>query len=91
ARAGASTLWELSATALPTLYIPYPYAASDHQYHNAQFLVEKNLAWLMREGEIDEKKVLSLLDANLSTVSEGLMGIVEKEGSKQIADLLKAV
>ncbi|RUM73668.1 MAG: undecaprenyldiphospho-muramoylpentapeptide beta-N-acetylglucosaminyltransferase [Sulfurovum sp.] len=91
ARAGASTLWELSATALPTLYIPYPYAASDHQYHNAQFLVEKNLAWLMREGEIDEEKVLSLLDANLSTVSEGLMGIVEKEGSKQIADLLKAV
>ena len=41
ARSGASTLWELSATAVPTLYIPYPYAASDHQYHNAQFLVEK--------------------------------------------------
>ncbi|MBT8348001.1 MAG: UDP-N-acetylglucosamine--N-acetylmuramyl-(pentapeptide) pyrophosphoryl-undecaprenol N-acetylglucosamine transferase, partial [Sulfurovum sp.] len=26
ARSGASTLWELSATAVPTLYIPYPYA-----------------------------------------------------------------
>ena len=48
ARSGASTLWELSATAVPTLYIPYPYAAKDHQYYNAQFLVEKNLAWMMR-------------------------------------------
>jgi UDP-N-acetylglucosamine--N-acetylmuramyl-(pentapeptide) pyrophosphoryl-undecaprenol N-acetylglucosamine transferase len=89
ARAGASTLWELSATALPTLYIPYPYAASDHQFYNAQFLVEKDLAWLMREDAIDKKKVLSLLDENMESRSKGLMEIVEKEGSQKIADLLK--
>ncbi len=91
ARAGASTLWELSATAVPTLYIPYPYAASDHQYHNAQFLVKKNLAWLMRENEIDKDKILSLLEKDLSTVSQGLMDSVEKEGSQQIAKLLLEV
>jgi len=88
ARAGASTLWELSATALPTLYIPYPYAASDHQYYNAQFLVEKNLAWLMRENEINTSKVLDLLDNKLAEISQGLMNIVEKEGSQKIANLL---
>jgi UDP-N-acetylglucosamine--N-acetylmuramyl-(pentapeptide) pyrophosphoryl-undecaprenol N-acetylglucosamine transferase len=89
ARAGASTLWELSATALPTLYIPYPYAASDHQFYNAQFLVEKDLAWLMREDAMDKEKVVSLLDENMEFKSKGLMEIVEKEGSKKIADLLK--
>jgi len=89
ARAGASTLWELSATALPTLFIPYPYAASDHQYYNAQFLVEKELAWLMREGEIDKEKVLSLLDEDLEVKSKGLIEIVEKDGSKKIAIFLK--
>ncbi len=88
ARAGASTLWELSATALPTLFIPYPYAASDHQFYNAQFLVEKELAWLMRENEIDTDKVLALLDKDLSTISQGLMDIVEKNGSQKIAKLL---
>jgi UDP-N-acetylglucosamine--N-acetylmuramyl-(pentapeptide) pyrophosphoryl-undecaprenol N-acetylglucosamine transferase len=89
ARAGASTLWELSATALPTLFIPYPYAAGDHQYYNAQFLVKKDLGWLMRENEIDIEKVLVLLDENLEAKSKGLMEIVEKEGSKKIAALLK--
>lgn len=91
ARAGASTLWELSATACPTLYIPYPYAASDHQYCNAQFLLKKELAWLMREGSIEVDKVLAILDENMEIKSKGLMEIVEKEGSKKIADLLKAM
>ena len=89
ARAGASTLWELSATALPTLFIPYPYAASDHQYYNALFLVEKDLAWIMREEEIDTSKVLSLLDEDLENKSRGLMEAVEKDGSRQIATLLR--
>jgi len=91
ARAGASTLWELSATAVPTLYIPYPYAAKDHQFYNAQFLVEKNLAWLMREDEIDNTKVLALLDSDLERVSKGLIDIVEKEGSQKIATLLTQI
>jgi len=90
ARAGASTLWELSATALPTLFIPYPYAASDHQYHNAKFLVEKELAWLMREDEIDTKQVLALLDENLTKKSKGLMETVERDGSQAIAKLLRS-
>lgn len=91
ARSGASTLWELSATGVPTLYIPYPYAASDHQYYNAQFLVEKELAWLMREGEIDNEKVLSLLEKDVSPISQGLIASIEKNGSQKIAKLLQEI
>ena len=91
ARSGASTLWELSATAVPTLYIPYPYAASDHQYYNAQFLVEKELAWVMRENEIETQKVLALLEEDLLEKSKGLMDIIKKDGSKKIAELLTQI
>ena len=91
ARSGASTLWELSATAVPTLYIPCPYAASDHQYYNAQFLVEKELAWVMRENEIETQKVLALLEEDLLEKSKGLMDIIEKDGSKKIAELLTQI
>jgi len=89
ARAGASTLWELSATALPTLFIPYPYAASDHQYYNAKFLVEKDLSWLMREDKTEKEKVLALLEKDLESKSKGLIQTVEKKGSEKIATLLK--
>ena len=91
ARSGASTLWELSATAVPTLYIPYPYAAKDHQFYNAQFLVEQKLAWLMRENEIEVPKVVTLLDEDLQNISRGLMDVVEKEGSAKIAKLLTQI
>ena len=91
ARAGASTLWELSATGVPTLYIPYPYAAKDHQYHNAQFLVKKNLAWLMREDEVEPSKVFALLACDLEAVSRGLMQSIQKEGSQKIAALLTQI
>ena len=91
ARAGASTLWELSATALPAIYIPYPYAASDHQYHNAKFLVEQDLAWVMRESEIDKKRIAKILDEDMIEKSKGLKSIIEKDGALQIAKMLKSM
>ena len=91
ARAGASTLWELTANALPALFIPYPYAAGDHQYHNARFLLERDLAWVMRETEIDTQKVLSIIDSSMRSKSEGLMRIARKEGAKEIAALLETL
>jgi len=91
ARSGASTLWELSATALPSIFIPYPYASSDHQYHNAKFLVDRELAWVMREDKVDSDKILDILDRDLSKMSQGLMDIVEVDGSLKIAKVLTQI
>ena len=91
ARSGASTLWELSAMACPALYIPYPYAAADHQFYNAKFLVEQNVAWIMRESELDVEKVIELLNEDMKEKSEKLQGIIEKDGALQIAQLLKNI
>ncbi|HHD82201.1 MAG TPA: undecaprenyldiphospho-muramoylpentapeptide beta-N-acetylglucosaminyltransferase [Campylobacterales bacterium] len=89
ARSGASTLWELSAMACPALYVPYPYAAADHQFYNAKFLVDQNVAWIMRESELDVEKVIALSDENLHEKSTKLQGMIEKDGALQIAELLK--
>ena len=88
ARAGASTLWELSATACPALYIPYPYAAGDHQYHNAKFLEQKDVAWIMRENEIDNSKILSILEKDMSQKSKKLQSMIESDGARLIAEML---
>lgn len=89
ARSGASTLWELSAIACPTLYIPYPYAAGDHQYYNAKFLVDQKVAWIMRENEIDNETIITLLDENLQEKSRKLQRMIEKDGALKIANLVK--
>jgi len=89
ARAGASTLWELSALGIPTLYIPYPYASKDHQYHNAKYFVDKKLAWVMREDNIDRDKIIEILNQDMGDRSRGLIDSVERDGSREIAKLLK--
>jgi len=91
ARSGASTLWELSAMACPTLYIPYPYAAGDHQFYNAKFLVDQDVAWIMREKEIDREKIITILDINLKEKSQKLQRMIERDGALQIANLLRKV
>ncbi len=90
ARAGASTLWELVANALPTLFVPYPYATSDHQYYNAKFLVEQQAAYLLRENELKVERVLEILDnINLKKMSKKLLKLNSPNGSKELAALLE--
>jgi len=91
ARSGASTLWELSANALPALYIPYPYVASDHQYYNAKFLVDQNLAYLQREKDIDIKKIEAIIMQNMSDISTKLQQVIQEDGANSIADRLKSL
>ena len=88
-RAGASTLWELSANALPALFIPYPYAAKNHQYFNAKVLVDKNTALLKTQSELDENILWHILkNTNLKQLSEKLSFVIRKNGIKEIADMI---
>jgi len=88
-RAGASTLWELSANGCPALYVPYPYAAADHQYHNAAFIVESELGWCQREGEGLQERLLSLLDEPLQAKSEKLLSYAHKEVAAKMIEMVE--
>jgi UDP-N-acetylglucosamine--N-acetylmuramyl-(pentapeptide) pyrophosphoryl-undecaprenol N-acetylglucosamine transferase len=90
-RSGASTLWELSANGVPTLFVPYPYAAGDHQYYNAQFLHEQKLCFLLREEALDREKFFAYLDSDLESMSQNLIETIHKDGAHKIIDfVLKA-
>jgi UDP-N-acetylglucosamine--N-acetylmuramyl-(pentapeptide) pyrophosphoryl-undecaprenol N-acetylglucosamine transferase len=54
-RAGASSVSELCLVGKPTIFIPSPNVAEDHQTKNANAIVEKNGALLLKESELDEK------------------------------------
>ncbi|NOQ29900.1 MAG: undecaprenyldiphospho-muramoylpentapeptide beta-N-acetylglucosaminyltransferase [Helicobacteraceae bacterium] len=83
-RSGASTLWELCAAKLPAFFVPYPYAAGDHQFFNAKFIVDNNLGWMMRENENLEEKLLSILDEDLTQKSTNLGSYISPNGAKDI-------
>jgi len=85
ARAGASSLWELTANALPTIFVPYPFAANNHQYHNAKFLIDKNAAFLYTTLQ----DTLNILDTiNLPSLSQKLQTLAKPEGAKSIVDTI---
>lgn len=52
-RAGASTISELTILGLPAIFIPYPYAADNHQEKNARALVAKNAAEIVIDEFLD--------------------------------------
>ena len=88
-RAGASTLWELTTNGCPAFYIPYPYAAGDHQYHNAKFIVDNSLGWCEREGEELQEKFVNILDEPLMQKSEKLIEYASVDVAGQMIDDLQ--
>lgn len=62
-RAGASTLWEMCANNLPAYFVPYKYAAANHQYFNAKDLESKKMAFIRNEDDLNEKEFIKVLES----------------------------
>ncbi|MEJ2468126.1 MAG: glycosyltransferase [Campylobacterales bacterium] len=90
-RSGASTLWELAANGLPALYIPYPYAAGDHQYYNARFLSDRDLSWTVREDVVCPEDLESILEHGQERASRGLLALERADAARQMLGAIKEV
>ena len=97
-RAGASSVSELCLVGKPTIFIPSPNVAEDHQTKNAKAIVDKNGALLIKESELDEKfeSVFNKLihDENLQkSLSENMKKLAKPNATKdiveQIVELIK--
>lgn len=60
-RAGAMTISEVAAMALPAILIPLPNAIDDHQMANARFLTESGAAFLLPQKELNAAKLIDLI------------------------------
>ena len=56
-RAGATTIAELNFFGLPSILIPYPLAADNHQYLNADYLAGYGAAILCEESSLNGEKL----------------------------------
>jgi len=61
-RSGAMTVSELCVVKKPVLFVPYPFAAEDHQTVNAKTLVDKNAALMVKDSEAISKAVPMIIE-----------------------------
>ena len=96
-RAGALTLAELCAWGIPSLLVPLPTAAADHQTSNARALERAGAATVLPESELDaarlDERVRALLDpATRARMSAAALARARPHAAEEIAyALLKLV
>lgn len=94
-RAGAGTLTELAITGTPSILIPYPYAAEDHQRFNAEVFVRAGAGILFNQKLLTaqqlEKTVLELLNSpdQLKEMSVAAKSLGVPDSAKQLAGLVR--
>lgn len=66
-RSGAMSIAELCVVAKPVVFVPFPFAAEDHQTANARHLVEKGAALMVKDNEASER----LVSTTIALVNDG--------------------
>jgi len=90
-RAGAISVSELCIVGKPTIFIPSPNVAEDHQTKNAQAVAEKNAAILIKESDLDNdfQKQFSELITNeekQAELSKNIEALALVNATNDIAD-----
>ncbi len=91
-RSGAGVMMELAATGIPSILIPYPYAADNHQDRNADDFVSAGAAIKIPDKEALPEKVAPLLfdllgnPRNLDKMSRKALAAARPEAAATIVD-----
>lgn len=62
-RAGANTISEIIEYNIPSVLIPYPNAVANHQFYNADFLARKGKAFLIRDKDLDKRRIVEVIES----------------------------
>lgn len=95
-RAGASSVAEIAALAVPSMLVPYPFATADHQTTNARYLVDAGAAVLLPDEKIDtpefEDDLLGLVDdpARRQAMRDAARGLAQDKAALALADQVES-
>jgi UDP-N-acetylglucosamine--N-acetylmuramyl-(pentapeptide) pyrophosphoryl-undecaprenol N-acetylglucosamine transferase len=80
-RSGAMAVTELCVTGKPTVFVPFPLAAEDHQTHNAMSLVNKQAALIVTDANASN----DLVDTVIQLANNKLLQAQFTENAKALA------
>ncbi|MDO4533186.1 MAG: undecaprenyldiphospho-muramoylpentapeptide beta-N-acetylglucosaminyltransferase [Coriobacteriia bacterium] len=96
ARAGATSLAEISARQIPALLVPFPYATADHQTMNARSYVDAGAAYMVADADVEEPefadKLFDLLgSADLrASMHEAAASCDTANAAEKLADMVES-
>jgi UDP-N-acetylglucosamine--N-acetylmuramyl-(pentapeptide) pyrophosphoryl-undecaprenol N-acetylglucosamine transferase len=90
ARAGATTVAEISYLGLPVIFVPSPNVAADHQYKNAKSLEEAGAAVVIKDSLVNDILYQTIVDTInnadlLNTMSENIKVFSKPGAAESIA------
>ena len=90
-RAGASSISELCLLGKPSILVPSPNVAEDHQTHNALALVNKDAAVLVRDADAAEQLISTAIELisdekRLKTLHTNVLKLAQKDSARRIAE-----
>lgn len=97
ARSGAMTIAELCVVGKPAIFVPYPFAAEDHQSANANALVKKQAAVMVRDEDVKTKLMNTLLnllndETLMNTMQANIARMANNNADETIAnEILKEI
>lgn len=92
-RAGAGTIAEITALGLPSVLVPFPHAAHNHQFENARILEERGAAVLITDEEATPEKLADTLTSLLTgdkliTMAQNTKKLGKPDAAKEIVEEL---
>jgi UDP-N-acetylglucosamine--N-acetylmuramyl-(pentapeptide) pyrophosphoryl-undecaprenol N-acetylglucosamine transferase len=93
-RAGAGAVSELAAAGKPSILVPFPYAADDHQTRNAQAMERGGASCLVRDAEMTGEKLVAAVSriiADLASMGEAARQFAKPGAAGRAADVLEEV
>jgi UDP-N-acetylglucosamine--N-acetylmuramyl-(pentapeptide) pyrophosphoryl-undecaprenol N-acetylglucosamine transferase len=91
-RAGATTVAELAIAGKPAIFIPYPFAADNHQEINAKEMAEAGAALSFRQAELTADKLLAAIASLLGDrdqreqMGQAMKALAKPDAAKVVVD-----
>ena len=99
-RAGGTTLAELAAAAVPTILVPYPHAADDHQRKNAEAFAAAGACLIVDHREhsdsldgpvADAMRAILADPARRAAMADAMYRLARPQAARDVADRILAV
>ena len=95
-RSGSLSISELCASSVATIFIPYPYAAADHQRKNAQFMAKNNAGLYLEDKDTNSEKLLENImylinnKEALAEIQQNISKLAKFDSTEKIIDQLNS-